>query len=91
MDQMKAWFAAFSILLLAGCTRTVIPEEEQKEDSEKDNDSEKTETEYPEFKQSKTADGVTVTVEADEGVFPEGARLSVARVSSSETEKAIRL
>ena len=54
--------------------------EEQEKESEK---------EYPAFEQSKTVNDVTVTVEAKEGVFPEGARLSVISVSSSETEKTI--
>ena len=70
---------------------TAKPEQkaEQKEETEKDKDAEKPEKEYPAFKQSKTADGVTVTVEAKEGVFPEGAKLSVTSVSSSETEKEV--
>ncbi len=64
--------------------------DDQKKESEKDDDSEKPEKEYPAFKQNKTVNGVTVTVEADEGVFPENAKLSVTSVSSSETEKDIK-
>ena len=52
-------------------------------------DAEGAEAEYPAFRQSKTINGVTVTVEAGAGAFPEGARLSVAAVPSSRTEAAV--
>lgn len=41
----------------------------------------------PAFEQSKTVDGVKVTVEADEGTFPEGATLSVKKVSAKVEQK----
>lgn len=44
---------------------------------------------HPAFNQSKTVNGVKVTVEADAGVFPENAKLSVTSVSSSKTEKEV--
>ncbi|QFJ55172.1 MBG domain-containing protein [Pseudobutyrivibrio xylanivorans] len=40
----------------------------------------------PAFDQSKVVDGVRVSVKAAEGVFPEGATLSVAKVSASEEQ-----
>ena len=52
----------------------------------------KDETEKPAFAASKTVDGVIITVEAIEGVFPEGAVLSVKRVpivDQSNVDKAI--
>lgn len=42
----------------------------------------------PAFKESRSVDGVTVTVEAEEGVFPEGAVLSVEKVTAAEERKA---
>ena len=56
------------------------------EDPDEDTESEK---EYPAFEQSETVNGVTVTVEAEEGTFPEDVRLSVSSISSSATEDAI--
>ena len=47
------------------------------------------EPEYPVFKQSRTLNGVTVTVRADTGIFPENAELSVSAVPASEIESAI--
>ncbi|MBQ6391799.1 MAG: leucine-rich repeat protein, partial [Eggerthellaceae bacterium] len=44
---------------------------------------------FPAFRQSRTVGGVTVTVEADVGAFPEGAVLSVASAPSSMTEAAV--
>lgn len=52
-------------------------------------DEQPAKAESPAFAQSATVDGVTVTVEADAGVFPEGARLSVAGATSSVTEAAV--
>lgn len=42
----------------------------------------------PAFEQSETVDGVTVTVTAEEGVFPERAGLSVSKVSKEDTKEA---
>lgn len=42
----------------------------------------------PAFEQSETVDGVTVTVKAEEGVFPERAGLSVSKVSKEDTKEA---
>ena len=47
------------------------------------------EEEYPAFDQSKTIGSVTITVEADEGTFPEGAVLSVRQVEAYQTDTAI--
>lgn len=46
------------------------------------------EPESTEFNASETVDGVTVTVTADEGIFPEGCTLSVTRVEDSLVETA---
>ncbi len=43
----------------------------------------------PAFEQAVEVDGVKVTVSAPEGVFPEGARLSVTSVPSSRVENAV--
>ena len=42
----------------------------------------------PAFERSVESDGVTITVRAEEGVFPEGASLSVRKVTGSEKESA---
>ncbi len=42
----------------------------------------------PAFERSVESDGVTVTVRAEEGTFPEGASLSVRKVTGSEKESA---
>lgn len=47
------------------------------------------EEEYPDFSQSKTVNGVTVTVSTEAGVFPADAVLSVIDVPSSRTESAV--
>ena len=60
--------------------KPVKPTEEDEEDLEDED------TEYPAFDQNKTVNGVVITVKAPEGVFPEGAELSVSTVSSSEQE-----
>lgn len=41
---------------------------------------------YPAFCQSQSADGVSITVSAEEGVFPEGATLFVGHVSAEEKQ-----
>ncbi len=46
-----------------------------------------TKSEEMAFNKSQTVDGVKVTVLADEGVFPEGATLSVSKVDASTEEK----
>ena len=59
-------------------------------ESDSEDSSETTpEVQYPPFDQSKTVNGVTVRVIADEGVFPEGAVLSVAAVPTAQVESAI--
>ena len=59
-------------------------------DKDKDkNEGKDAKSESPAFAQSATVDGVTVAVEADAGVFPEGARLSVESVPSAKTEAAV--
>ena len=71
-------------------------ESKQADEDEKDEKAEEdksTQEEKPEeekqvaFKASQTVEGVTVTVSAEEGVFPEGAKLSVSKVSGSEVKK----
>ena len=44
--------------------------------------------EYPVFEQSAFADGVKITVTADEGVFPEGARLFADKLTKAKEEAA---
>ena len=44
---------------------------------------------YPAFDQSKTDNGVTVHVSASEGVFPEGAELTVDAVPNTQVETAV--
>ena len=56
--------------------------EEKAEEAEK-----KAEDKKPAFNDSKTADGVKVTVSAGEGIFPEGAKLAVSKVKASEEKK----
>ncbi|MBQ6329509.1 MAG: leucine-rich repeat domain-containing protein [Kiritimatiellae bacterium] len=59
-------------------------------DKDKDkNEGKDAKSESPAFSQSATVDNVTIAVEADAGVFPEGARLSVAGAPPSATEGAI--
>ena len=57
---------------------------------EEDNtiDDKKDEEVYPAFEQSKTVEGVKVSVTAPEGVFPTDAELSVITVSTSDKEYA---
>ena len=43
---------------------------------------------YPVFKASESVDGVRITVEADEGIFPEGAMLSVEKVTLTQEKQA---
>ena len=47
----------------------------------------KLEVAYPAFSQSRTVSGVTVSVSAPEGVFPEGAKLSVTAVPAATAER----
>ena len=56
------------------------------EDDNKDTKEDK--EEYPAFEESKSIDGVRITVMADEGVFPEGATLSVEKVTKAQEEQA---
>ena len=75
-------------------------EQKAQESDKKDADGDKEKKEQtaseeegkPAFKASKSIDGVRITVEADEGVFPEGATLSVkkvSRVQEKQAEKAV--
>ena len=63
------------------------PEQEeiviQPEETEPENVQE---VSYPAFSQSQSADGVTIMISAEEGVFPEGAILSVGCVSAEEKQ-----
>ena len=43
---------------------------------------------FPVFSESKSIDGVRITVEADEGVFPEGATLSAEKVTLTQEKQA---
>ena len=65
------------------------PAELPKESAEQAEEPETAETvlAYPSFGQNKTVDGITVTVSAPEGVFPEGSSLSVEHVSADVQEK----
>ena len=69
-------------------------QESGKKDGDSDNDKEKEEDKAleekktPDFKESRSLDGVRITVEAEEGVFPEGAALSVEKVTAAEERKA---
>ncbi len=57
-------------------------------DKEKKEQTASEEEERPAFKASKSIDGVRITVEADEGVFPEGATLSVEKVTLAQEKQA---
>ena len=48
----------------------------------------KAEKAYPAFSAEETVDNVTVTVTAEEGAFPEGAKLIVEKAAAAEQEKA---
>jgi len=50
--------------------------------------AERKEAGYPAFEQSVTVDGIVVTVQAEEGVFPEGAELWVQKVSAAHSRAA---
>ena len=64
----------------------VTPSYEMDEDADKDSNEDN--EEYPAFDQSKSIDGVKVSVTADEGVFPEGATLSVEKVTNTQKKQA---
>ncbi len=59
-------------------------------DGDKENERQKdsTKKKFPAFSESKSIDGVRITVEADEGVFPEGATLSVKKVTLAQEKQA---
>ncbi len=59
-------------------------EEEEEEEDEEDEDEEIEETEDVEFSSYQTIDDVLVRVQADAGVFPEGAYLFVRKVTRDE-------
>ena len=69
-------------------------DEDKKQDTDENTrqndseDSEKSDVESPAFEESKSIDGVKITVAADEGVFPEGAVLSVEKVTKEQERKA---
>lgn len=61
--------------------------EKPKKADTKDDKSEKKTDSKPAFKDGVNLDGVKVSVSADEGTFPEGAKLSVKKVSAKEQKK----
>ena len=61
-------------------------EEGKDKDKGKDKENEK---EFPAFCESTSVGDITITVEAEEGVFPAGAKLFAESISSSETSGAI--
>ncbi|MBR4164337.1 MAG: hypothetical protein IKR11_12510 [Solobacterium sp.] len=61
-------------------------QEEMEIQSEETEPANVQEISYPAFCQSQSAEGVAITVSAEEGVFPEGATLSVGRVSAEEKQ-----
>ena len=67
-------------------------QESDKKDVDGDKESEgqtaSMEEERPAFRASRSIDGVKITVEAEKGVFPEGAVLSVEKVTAAEERKA---
>lgn len=69
-----------------------IAEEEDAKDNEAatsdENNSADDARKIPAFEGSKTIDGVKITVTADEGVFPEGATLSVEKVAKAQEKEA---
>ena len=65
-----------------------VEEAEKEEEKEKEEEPDQGEA-FPAFSQSRTVNGVIVTVSAETGVFPEDAVLSVAAVSSSQVESLI--
>lgn len=65
---------------------TNVDEELEEEELEEELKEDEEEEEDVAFEESKVIDGVRVLVKADEGVFPEGATLSVAKVSGSEEQ-----
>ena len=52
--------------------------------------TEESATTFPAFIESNTVSGVKVSVEAEEGVFPEGATLSVKKISRNEQKRVDR-
>jgi len=66
----------------------VLPAEVQMEDVLPGESEGRIKEERPAFSESKSIDGVRITVEAEEGVFPEGAVLSVEKVTKDQEKKA---
>ena len=65
-------------------TDDVITSDESLPGEEKNDAAE----EQPAFEESETIDGVKITVAAEEGVFPEGAVLSVEKVTKEQEKQA---
>lgn len=63
--------------------------ENEEEDAEKDPAEQEPLPAYSAFSQSVTVDGVTVSVSAEAGVFPDGSVLSVELVSAGQTVEAV--
>ena len=57
-------------------------------DKKKEEQTASEEEERPAFSESKSIDGVRITVEAEEGVFPEGATLSAEKVTLAQEKQA---
>ena len=89
----------------ASTTETAVANDEGKAQSEKDDDKAETKDEksdkkddedkdekMPAFSETKSIDGVKITVSADKDVFPEGVTLSIRKVSKADgrnVDKAI--
>ncbi len=58
-------------------------------DKEKEEDKASEEKKTPAIKESRSVDGVRITVEAEEGVFPEGAVLSAEKVTKTREEETL--
>ena len=70
-------------------TEEAKAEEKETEESEKDAEEAEESEEAPvAFDESKTIDGIKITVKAEEGAFPAGSTLSVRKVTASEEKKA---
>ncbi|XME02180.1 YDG domain-containing protein [Lachnospiraceae bacterium C1.1] len=60
----------------------------EEKDAKAEDISDKEDSKMPAFEESKSINGVRITVTADEGVFPEGATLSVEKVTVAQEKQA---
>ena len=85
----------------ASTTETAVTNDEGKAQSEKDDDKAETKDEksdkkddedkdekMPAFSETKSIDGVKITVSADKDVFPEGVTLSIRKVSKADGKRS---